>query len=154
MVTRIATAANNDAVVTRMLLQQSRITKYQEQLSTGFKSQNYVGIARDTFRLLNIEGQRDRLQSYMKNNLSTLTTLKTQATSVEASTEQAIDIRSELVTLSGQDFSSQSPSNVLTLEDIQRKAFAAMSQISYFLNQKVDGKFVFGGARNDTQPVD
>jgi flagellin-like hook-associated protein FlgL len=154
MVTRIATAANNDAIVARMLAQQSRINDYQQQVSTGFKSQDYVGIASDSFRLLNIEGQQTRLQAYTNNNLSTITTLQTQATSVQAINEQALDIRSELVTLSGQDFSSKSPANVQTIQDIQTKAFAALNQIAYFLNQKVDGKYVFGGARNDQQPVD
>jgi len=154
MVTRIATAANNDAIVSRMLNQQARINDFQQQLSTGFKSQDYVGISSETFRLLNIEGQRDRLDAYSKNNLASITTLQTQSTSVQAVTEQALDIRSELVTLSGQDFTSKSPNNLLTLQDIQTKAFAALNQISYFLNQKVDGKYVFGGARNDQQPID
>src|SRR4051812_804270 len=130
MVTRIATAANNEALVARMIDQQARVNNDQQQLSTGFKSQDYVGISSDSFRLLNIEGQRDRLQSYMKNNLSTITTLQTQATSVEAINEQSLDMRGELVTLSGQDFSSKSPANIQTLQDIQSKAFAALNQIA------------------------
>ena len=78
MVTRIATASANQALVTRMLEQQQRVNNDQTQVSTGFKSQDYTGISGDSFQLLNIENERARLQRYLSNNELTNTTLQTQ----------------------------------------------------------------------------
>ena len=122
-------------------------------MSSGLVSQDYVGVSGDAFRLLNIESQQSRLNNYISNNASTTTTLQTQLTSVQAINTQATTIQGLLVTASGQDFSSQSPDDVSTIQDIQQKAFAALSQITYFLNQKVDGQYVFGGGQSNTQPV-
>lgn len=154
MVTRVANAANNAVLVSRMLGMQAKVNSEQEQLSTGFKSDNYTGISADASRLLNIENQQGRVNNYLKNNLSTSTLLQTQLTSVQGVHQQASDIQGELVTLSGQDFTSKSPANQQSIADIQQKAFSALSQIAYFLNQKVDGKYVFAGGRGDQQPVD
>src|SRR5437870_4956849 len=68
MVTRIATASANQALVTRMLEQQQRVNDDQTQVSTGFKSQDYTGISGDSFQLLNIENERARLQRYLSIN--------------------------------------------------------------------------------------
>ncbi|TAL03304.1 MAG: hypothetical protein EPO08_04490 [Rhodospirillaceae bacterium] len=153
MVTRIATATNNDAQVASMLALQSKVNTEQQQMSSGLVSQDYVGVSGDAFRLLNIESQQARLNNYISNNASTTTNLQTQLTSVQSINSQATTIQGLLVTASGQDFASQSPNNVATIQDIQQKAFSALSQITYFLNQKVDGQYVFGGGQSNTQPV-
>ena len=63
MVTRIATAAANQGLVTRMLEQQARVNNDQTQLSTGFKSQDYLGISGDSFQLSALDlGGRGHLQ--------------------------------------------------------------------------------------------
>src|SRR5690606_18357675 len=37
--------------------------------------------------------------------------------------------------------------------DLQAKVFSAFSQVQYFLTQKIDGKYIFGGAKSDTPPI-
>ena len=154
MVTRISTSANTNAIVQRMLEQQQRVNDLQTQSATGVKSQDYVGISQDVSRLLSVENERDRIQNYSNNNASVTTTLNTQLTAVKSIDDAARSMRSELITFSGHDLSSQSPTTQLSAQDIQEKAFSALSNIAYFLNQKVDGKYVFGGGRSDTPPVD
>ncbi len=154
MVTRISTAANTNAIVQRMLEQQQRVNDLQMQASTGVKSQDYVGIAQDVSRLLSVENERDRIQNYANNNASVATTLSTQLTAVKSIDDSARGMRSELLTFTGHDLTSQSPITQTQVQDIQEKAFAALSNISYFLNQKVDGKYVFGGGRSDVPPID
>ena len=153
MVTRIATAAANQGLVARMIEQQTRVNDDQNQLSTGFKSQDYVGVASDSFRLINIENERARLQRYVSDNSLTDTTLQTQATSVSGIDETARTMRSALIDFSGHDLSSKSPQNVADVADIQQKAFTALSQIQYFLTQQVNGKYIFGGAQADVPPM-
>jgi len=153
MVTRIATAAANQGLVNRMIEQQNRVNKDQMQLSTGFKSQDYIGIAGDSYRLINVENERARLQRYVSDNALVSTTLQMQATSVSGIDDTARMMRSALLEFSGHDLSSQSPQNVADVASIQQKAFTALSQVQYFLTQQVNGKYIFGGAQADVPPM-
>lgn len=153
MVTRISTSVSNQVLVNRMLEQQQRVNEGQMQLSTGFKSQDYMGIAQDSFRLLNIENERARLSRYVANNDLLSTTLKAQATSVVGIDDTARMIRSELLQFSSRDLSAQNPENISAVNDLQQKVFSAFSQVQYFLTQKLDGKYIFGGAKSDTPPI-
>lgn len=153
MVTRISTAVSNQVLVNRMLEQQQRVNNDQNQLSTGFKSQDYMGIAQDSFRLLNIENERARLSRYVANNDLLSTTLKAQATSIVGVDDTARMIRSELIQFASRDLTSQNPENISAVADLQQKVFSAFSQVQYFLSQKIDGKYIFGGAKSDTPPI-
>jgi len=152
MVTRISTAASNQVLVNRMIDLQQRVNNGQTQLSTGFKSQDYIGIAGDTFQLLNVENERARLQRYISNNQLTTTTLNAQQTSVQGIDDTARMIRSALIEFQGRDLSAQNPENIAAVNDLQGKVFNAFSQIQYFLSQKIDGKYIFGGAMSDKPP--
>jgi flagellar hook-associated protein 3 FlgL len=153
MVTRISTAVSNQVLVNRMLEQQQRVNQNQMQLSTGFKSQDYIGVAQDSFRLLNIENERARLSRYIANNDLLSTTLKAQATSVTGIDDTARMIRSELIQFASRDLTAQNPENISAVLDLQSKVFSAFSQVQYFLTQKIDGKYIFGGAKSDTPPI-
>ena len=153
MVTRISTSVSNQVLVNRMIEQQQRINHEQMQLSTGFKSQDYIGIAQDSFRLLNIENERARLSRYMSNNDLLSTTLKAQATAATGIDDTARMIRSELIQFASRDLSAANPETQSAVEDLQQKMFSAFSQVQYFLTQKVDGKYIFGGAKSDTPPI-
>ncbi|MBY0509050.1 MAG: hypothetical protein K2P94_02755 [Rhodospirillaceae bacterium] len=152
MVTRISTAASNQVLINRMIGLQQNVNNSQAQLSTGFKSQDYVGIASETFQLLNVENERGRLQRYISNNSLTATTLQAQATSAEGIDDTARMIRSALLEFQGRDLSSQNPENIAAVADLQGKVFTAFSQVQYFLSQKIDGKYIFGGAMSDKPP--
>lgn len=153
MVSRISTSVSNQILVNRMLEQQQRVNQDQTQLSTGFKSQDYIGIAQDSFRLLNIENERARLQRYVNNNDLLSTTLKAQTTSVQGIDDTARMIRSELIQFASRDLTAQNSENITAIADLQGKAFSAFSQVQYFLTQKIDGKYIFGGAKSDTPPI-
>ncbi|MBD25326.1 MAG: hypothetical protein CMG46_10040 [Candidatus Marinimicrobia bacterium] len=153
VVTRIATATQNQALITRMLEQQNRVADYQTQLSSGLKSQDYIGIGTDTFQLLNVENERSRLQRYVSSNNLVETTLKTQLTAAEGIDDTARYIRSELVQFSSRDLSSKNAEAATAVKDLQDKVFNAFSQLQYFLSQQVGGKYIFGGAKSDQPPL-
>lgn len=153
MVTRVGTAANVNALVQRMLDQQTSVNDLQTQIGTGYKSQDYVGLAPDSARLLNTQAEIGRLQNYMTNNDSVSTTLNVQLTAAQGIDTAARDMQSELITFTGHDLSGNNPITQTEVSDIQDRAYNALSQIAYFLNQKVDGKYVFGGGRSDQQPI-
>jgi flagellar hook-associated protein 3 FlgL len=152
MVTRISTAASNQVLINRMINLQQTVNAGQMQLSTGFKSQDYLGIAQDTFQLLNVENERSRLQRYINNNNLTTTTLNAQQTSAQGVDDVARMIRSALIEFQGRDLSAQNPENIAAVNDLQSKVFNAFSTVQYFLSQKIDGKYIFGGALSDKPP--
>ena len=153
MVQNISTLSSNEAIVAHMLDLQTQVNTDQQELSSGLKSQDYVGLAPDASQLLSIEGQLGRLSNYMTNNALVTTKLQTQLTAVQGIDTQATTIQSALVKLAGQDLSSQSPADMTAVKDIQDSAFSALNQISYFLNQQVDGQYIFGGAQQNAPPV-
>jgi flagellar hook-associated protein 3 FlgL len=152
MVTRISTSASNQVLIDRMIGLQQNVNNSQAQLSTGFKSQDFLGIASDTFQLLNVENEKSRLQRYVNNNSRTSTTLEAQQIAAQGIDDTARMIRSALLEFQGRDLSAQNPENISAVADLQGKVFNAFSQVQYFLSQKIDGKYIFGGALSDKPP--
>ena len=153
MVMNVGTAAQNAILVARMIAQQQQVNIDQTQVATGLKSQDFTGIASDAFGLLNVENQQSRINSYLTNNGLTTTMLNAQQTAVEGITTVAQNMQSLLLQFSGRDLSSKSPQDVSDVQDLQQKAFAALGQIQYFLNQQINGQYVFGGAMSNTPPM-
>lgn len=153
MVTRIGTAAQNLVLTTRMIEQQQQVADDQTKVATGLKSQDYTGIAADSYDLLNVENQKARISRYLSDNSLVTTNLKAQQTSVQGITDAVTTMRSLMVQFAGRDLSAKSPQNVTDVADLQTKAYAALSQIQYFLNQQIDGKYIFGGATSNKPPI-
>ena len=153
MVTRIGTAAQNQILVSRMVDQQHTVQQEQTTLATGLKSQDYAGVASDSYDLLNVENQKARLTRYLSDNSLVQTSLSAQNTAVQGITDTATTMRSLLVGFAGRDLSAKTPQDITDIQDLQTKAFSALSQVQYFLNQQIDGKYIFGGATSDQPPV-
>ncbi|MDX2145632.1 MAG: flagellin [Rhodospirillaceae bacterium] len=153
MVTRVATFATQQALIQRMLEVQKRVFDGQTQVGTEKKSQDYIGIATDSFRLINIENEKSRVERFINNNTSAETTLKAMNASVKSIDDIVRNLRQELIGFTGRDLTDQSPQDVSAVNDIQERAFAALNDFEFFLNLKIDGKYVFGGGKTDVPPV-
>lgn len=153
MVTRIATFAAQQSLVNKMLTTQSKVFESQTQVGTEKKSQDYTGIAPDSFRLISIENERARLDQYVKNNSIAETNAKAMVTSVETMDEVLRLLRSEMITFTSRDLTDASPDDVAAVTDIQARAFSALNDVEFFLNLKIDGKYLFGGGKSDSPPV-
>lgn len=153
MVTRIATFASQQALVNNMLVSQARAYDSQTQVGTEKKSQDYTGIAPDSFRLISIENERSRLDQYVKNNSIAETNAKAMVTTVETMDEVIRLLRSEMITFTSRDLSDASDADVSAVQDIQARAFSALNDMEFFLNLKIDGKYLFGGGKTDSPPV-
>jgi hypothetical protein len=153
MATRIGTFATQQALIQRMLEVQKRVFDGQTQVGTEKKSQDYTGIAFDSFRLINIENEKSRVDRFINNNTSAETTLKSMNASVKAIDDIMRNLRQELIGFTGRDLSDQSPQDVSAVRAIQEQAFSALNDMEFFLNLKIDGKYVFGGGKTDDVPV-
>ncbi|MCB2108747.1 MAG: hypothetical protein KDE14_13650 [Rhodobacteraceae bacterium] len=153
MVTRIATFANQQALIQRMLDVQRRVYDGQTQVGTEKKSQDYLGIASDSFRLINIENEKRRLDRFIANNTSAEVNLSAMTQAVTTVDDGVREFRQLLIGFTGRDLTDQSPQDVSAVKDIQERAFALLNDMEFFLNLKVDGKYLFGGGKTDLPPV-
>lgn len=153
MVTRIGTFATQQALIQRMLEVQKRVYDGQTQVGTEKKSQDYIGIASDSFRLINIENERSRIDRFINNNTSAETNLNGMNASVKAIDDRVRMLRQDLLSFTSRDLSDKSSEDLSAVNDIQERAFATLNDIEFFLNLKIDGKYLFGGGKTDDVPV-
>ncbi|MEO5335834.1 MAG: hypothetical protein H7841_02910 [Magnetospirillum sp. WYHS-4] len=158
---RIATRASNELLNARILKLQATLADQQMQVASEKKSQTYQGIALDSQRLLNMENERRMADRYVTVNevmdvrIQTTTAIVhgIQLDGEEAPSggiKQIIqDFRTQLV-----EFQGGSLTNEQRVLNIQERAIEAMKSMEIFLNEEVNGQFLFGGTSTQTQPTD
>lgn len=155
MAARVGTFAQRSSLVQQMMTTQKRLYATQTQLATEQKSQNYAGISLDSFRLVSIETERTTVQRFTQGNQIAQVRLDTMSASVEAVNKRLHDLRSEIDLLGGTDI--QQPldrDDMKALDDIQDFAFGALQDMTFYLNARADGRYVFSGGRTNFQAVD
>ncbi|NQU60544.1 MAG: hypothetical protein HQ512_05400 [Rhodospirillales bacterium] len=146
--TRISSLAANNALVNQLLRTQTRLFNLQTQVSSEKVSQDYSGIAVQSQRLLNLENTTSNLKQFIQNNEQMDTRLNVSGTVVDAIRTTIDDFRKNL------DVYSQGATKDETrVKTIQDDAFRALKSIEDYLNTDIDGRYLFSGARVDTQPV-
>ncbi|MBL8629410.1 MAG: hypothetical protein JNM81_07270 [Rhodospirillaceae bacterium] len=153
MVTRVGTFATQQALIQRMLEVQKRVYDGQTQVGTEKKSQDYIGIAQDSFRLINIENERSRTDRFINNNTSAETNLNAMNTSVKSIDDRVRTLRQDLLNFTSRDLTDKSTDDYAAVNDIQERAFAVLNDMEFFLNLKIDGKYLFGGGKTAEPPV-
>jgi hypothetical protein len=153
MVTRVGTFATQQALIQRMLEVQKRVYDGQTQVGTEKKSQDYLGIAQDSFRLINIENERSRTERFINNNTSAETNLNAMNASVKSIDDRVRTLRQDLLGFTSRDLTDKSSDDFSAVNDIQERAFAVLNDIEFFLNLKIDGKYLFAGGKTNDAPV-
>lgn len=145
---RVSDLASSTRTLATLFRQQQLLHKYETQVGTGRRSQDYAGIYRDSQRLVNLETQTTQLDNYISNNKITKTRLKVASAAVTSIDKTISDFRELLL-----DFRSSGKSEEEVAE-IQKQAFQALAAIQDFLNTQADGMYLFSGSAFDTEPVD
>lgn len=171
-VDRVGSYAQHNSLVTQMLAIEKRLMATQTQINTEKKSQDYKGIAYDSFRLVSMETEVSRLAVYQSTNKLASSRLQTTSTAIEAVDQTIRDFKSLLNQFSltdlgvrttdgaGPPASYTGPAPALSaedtskIEDIQERAFEALKSMEYYLNTSHDGRYVFAGGKTQTAPVD
>ncbi len=146
---RIASLAANNQLVTFLLRTQERLHDKGIQVASEKISQDYKGIALDAERLVNLENTRKALIRYVDNNTIAEVRLDTAGTTIEALRQTINNFRGRLTAF--HEFDAKGETEV---KDIQDAAFRALKAVEGFLNTEADGRFLFSGARVTTQPAD
>lgn len=150
---RVPTYMSRQVLLSRMQDVQKRLYDTQTQVNTEKKSQTYSGIADDTFRLINFENQRNRINRYTSDNKVAQIRVDTMQNSVNSAQASLQSFKALLADFSARDYNNMSTEDTQALSDIRSQAFTAMKDLQYYLNVSVDGRYLFSGGRTDTPPV-
>jgi flagellar hook-associated protein 3 FlgL len=146
MVNRIATFAFTNNLIADNLRLQVKYGDVNTQISSGLKTTNYKGIARDSQRLLNVETSQSRLQAYSNNGVTVKAVVDTMYESLGRMDALLNTMIAGATTALGGD--------ILSPTVTQAQAQVGMSEMAALLNLKMAGRYVYAGSDIDTQPVD
>ncbi|TAN51181.1 MAG: hypothetical protein EPN26_09380, partial [Rhodospirillales bacterium] len=146
---RVATLASNTTLLSQLLTSQKKLNDLNTQVNTEKKSQNYAGLAQDSFRLVSLENLHDLNTRFASTNKTQLTKMEIMNNSLESVMQTISTFRSELG-----DFLSKGPTDADALSLIQQLAWTHLSEIQSFMNEKMDGNYIFSGGKTNTKPID
>lgn len=144
--TRVANLAQHERNLSHILNAMDRLNTGQLQISSGRKSENYAGIARDARRLVNVEAAHIRTSQYIENNR--LVDQRLQA--METSVSQIFDVLTQFKTLLINGLNASNATDLAM--PLQAQGF--LDQVTALLNVQDDGRHLFAGTRTDTRPMD
>jgi flagellar hook-associated protein 3 FlgL len=125
---------------------QKRFDDLQTQVASGFKAQNYSGVAREAGRLISIESTHVKVTQYLESN----TTVDRRLQMMESSVAQITDVMSNFKTLLVSALNAPNATEV----DLNNQARQMLNQVTGLLNVKIDGRYLFSGGRTNVVPVD
>ena len=143
---RVATFAVQQLSLTNTLETQKRLVDSQIQVSSGKVSSDYLGVAIDARRLVNLKSTVTETEGFTKN----INLVEQRLATMESKTAEAFDVASEF---------RQLLISALNLENASVLAFNQRSEdlintLAGLLNFKQEDRYLFAGARTDTQPID
>lgn len=144
--TRVVNLAQHSLIMSYIRDAQTRVQDTQIQMSTGFKTQRYSGIAPDARQLLNLESSRARMDQYQTNNKTVDLRLQT----METSTAQVIDATTKLKTLLTNALNSSNANDMAIGQEAQN----LLNEVAKQLNVKIGDRYLFSGSKTDTAPID
>jgi|AGTN01.3.fsa_nt_gi Flagellin and related hook-associated proteins len=145
---RIGSYGASQMYLSRLMAIQQRIAQEQIQVSTEKKSTNYTGIAADANRLINIENEKTKAESFIKSNDMATTRLKAADISMTAIEKTMKEFRDRL-----DDFAQNATNGQQEVEALQKWAYQAMMDMKSYLAANVDGQYIFSGGRVSDEPV-
>ena len=140
--TRVSTLAQQQAIVNHMARAQTQVADTQRQVATGYKTDRYEGIARDTPALISARAVESRTKQFIELGNQVGAQVALQETSLTTMYETAKALRDGIL------HSLANDSGRNTSVDID-SAFVSGKAV---LNTRFAGKYLFAGSRSDMQP--
>ncbi len=125
----------------------NRIADERIQVSSGYQSQDYAGIAGSANRLVSMNAEFGRVNQYLANNKL----VSDRLTTMELSVSQVYNTVGSIKTLLVNALNGSTTSQDVNLSG---QASSMLDEVAGLLNTQFDGRYLFSGGRTDTQPVD
>lgn len=145
MVNRVATFAFTNQMVSENMRLQTRYADINTQISSGLKSQDYKGIARDSQYLLAVESSQSKLEAYNANANTALSNINIMYSTLGKVEDMANSMLGNVTTALG---GTEVPGPIM-----KSQADNALLETAGLLNLMVAGRHLFSGSDTDTTPV-
>lgn len=145
---RIGTFGASQLYLSRLMNIQTRMNKTQIQVSTELKSTAYSGIAGDANRVINLENEKARADTFISDNTLADTRLKAATVSIDAIDKSMKNFKRRL-----DDFAANTTTDQQTIEQLQTWAYDTMVDLQSYLAANMDGQYIFSGGRVSDEPV-
>jgi flagellar hook-associated protein 3 FlgL len=146
MAMRVATFPISEQMVAASLRTQSTMANQQIQDASGVVSTDFAGYGSATQHILNLQVSVTRSQSYIDAGTAADSKIQVMYSTVGSVADLITQFRS-LLTGASNTAGTDSTSITQSAQDM-------LQQMASLLNTQYDGKYLFGGARNGTAPVD
>ena len=140
---RIGSYSSNNSLLQQIFRTRNNLFDLESQIGTGKISPVYSGISQNTERLINQENTREQLKRYVTNNEQMDLRINIAADVVEGTKEIIREFRVAL-----NDFETRNKQDPHNVKLIQDNAFNSLNALESMLNTKVDGRYIFAGARH------
>jgi flagellar hook-associated protein 3 FlgL len=143
---RVSTFGLGQTMLSSTLSLQSRLAKAELQNASGLKTSTYTALgAADSSRLVSVEDALTKTKAWSSNTQTVLDRVEVMYNSVGSIADKMTSLRSTLST-------AMSDTNSTT--DYAALGDDLLDDLSGLMNVQVDGRYLFGGSRTDTAPVD
>lgn len=140
--TRISTLSQQQSIVTQMLRAQNLVADDQRQVTTGFKTDRYSGLARDVAALVGAQSVESRTLQFIELGHQVGAQVNFQDTALTAMYDTAKGLRDSILSAL-----ANNSGRAVALE--LDTAFITGKSV---LNTRFAGKFLFAGVRTDVPP--
>lgn len=141
--TRVGSFTQSLLLQQSILSRQAENAKIQRQVSSGHKAPDIQGIADDASALFSAQSAVRRVEDYTKIGQNLKLRLDQNDAAVTGLRDSVEDLRQEVIgTLAKRDTSN-----------LYNQVSQLFKLISSQLETKIDGKYIFGGTREDTTPL-
>lgn len=146
MVSRIATYAQNYHLNQTNMRLQGSVNTISAQMSSGYKSATYGGMAQESQSSFSVSSTVSRLNDYITN-------IQTASDRIEVMYDAVLGI-TDLINSIKSDISAAISGDQISDAQLQTAAQEAYEAIIAQINTQVSGRYLFSGAATLTAPVD
>jgi flagellar hook-associated protein 3 FlgL len=146
MTTRIATYPYQQLLLGQSIKTQQSLMDLQVQISTGKTAQDYTGIAQESFRLVSLKGTQARAEQHMQSIRQADGRLQVMDSTIGQIFDVASRFRTTIVSALNGGFTGS--------VDTATEGANNLNEIAGLLGTQFEGRYLFGGSRTTTQPVD
>ena len=141
--TRVSTFGQSQLLLADVLRNERNVFERQQQVTSGFKSPDYQGIARDVATLSGAKALEEKSRSFLDANLDLRRRMEVMDLTLQSTFEIADKLRNDVI-------AAVNTGSGISLRDKLNDMFDTAVSL---LNTTANGRFIFAGTRTDTAPV-
>lgn len=145
-ITRTGTFASQSFILAQVNNSLAKYVNTQEQVSTGQKTQRYVGIADQSALAIDLSNTQENLDQYKKTADAVNSRLAASHTALSDVLDVVSKFRAQLI--------QGLTANQSTTARLDTVAEGYLKQVEASLNTDLGGVYLFGGIKSDEAPVD